>query len=84
MGVELLIRVECRSEGGAEQRPVAVRLGGSRVAIRGIVRDALVASPVAGEPSRRRMRVELEDGRELELWRTIPDGRWRAAPAREV
>jgi len=77
MDVELLVRVECRSEGGGEQRPVAVRIGGSRLEIRRVLRDVLASAPVAGEPSHRRLRVELENGDRLDLLRRIPDGPWR-------
>jgi len=70
-------RVECRSEGAAEERPVAVWLGGERRPLAAVLEDVVEGSRRAGEPSERRLSVELEDGTRLELRRRLPEGSWR-------
>lgn len=76
-GDPLVARVECRSEGAAEERPVAVWLGGERRRVEAVLEDAVVGAVRAGEPSERRLRVELDDGARLLLRRRLPDGSWR-------
>jgi hypothetical protein len=75
--VPVIARVECRSEGSAEQRPVAVWFGGERIEIERIVSDIVVGAAEAGGSSRRSLRVGLSDGRQLSLTRDLPDGDWR-------
>jgi hypothetical protein len=81
-GAPLLARVECRSEAAAEERPVAVWLGGERRRVEAVLEDAVVGAVRAGEPSERRLRVELDDGTRLELRRRLPEGSWRVRRAR--
>jgi hypothetical protein len=75
--VSVIARVECRSEGSAEQRPVAVWLGSVRIEVERIVSDSVVGSDEAGGVNRRSVRVALSDGRYLILERDLPDGDWR-------
>jgi hypothetical protein len=75
--VPLIARVECRSEGRGEERPVAVWMGGDRLEIVDVIDCAMVSSAHAGEPIRHRLWVELEDGSRCELIRVLPDGKWR-------
>ncbi len=77
MDVPLIARVECRSDGRPEERPVAVWVGGVRVAVRDTLDDAVVGGRTAGEPSVRRVQVLLEDGERLRLVRVLPAGEWR-------
>jgi hypothetical protein len=81
--VALLARVSCRSEGQGEERPVALWLGGERVAVRELVVDAVVGPASAGGPCERRVTVELEDGERLELLRRLPDGPWQVLRPRD-
>ena len=76
-GVPLLARVECRSEGSAEERPVAVWLGGRRHRVEAVLEDQLLGAVRAGAPNQRRVRLELDDGSRLEARRAVPDGEWR-------
>ena len=73
----MIARVECRSEGRGEERPIAGWTGGDRLEIVDIVDRAMVSSERAGEPVRHRLWVELEDGSRCELTRVLPDGPWR-------
>ncbi len=73
----MIARVECRSEGRGDDRPVAVWIGGERVPIANITDERLEGSAEAGRPVRHVARVRLEDGRLLRLERTLPDGGWR-------
>ena len=73
----VLARVECRSEGSAEERPVALRLGGERHVVRRIFTDALVGSVEAGQAATRELQVEVSDGRRYRLRRELPEGSWR-------
>ncbi len=75
--VDLVAEVECRSEGQAEERPVAVRVGGERIPVRRLLGDATVGPAVAGATCERRLTVELENGDRLELRQRLPDGEWR-------
>ncbi len=84
MSVEPLVRVESRSEGSGEQRPVGVRIGGERLEVRRVIHDAVEGSAVAGAPTHRRLLVELEDGAQLDLRRRLPDGPWRLLAQREA
>lgn len=77
MELPLIARVECRSEGGPEERPVAVWIGGRRIAVRDLVDDAVLGGRTAGLPLTRCVRVELEDGERLRLLRVLPEGEWR-------
>ena len=84
MSVEPLVRVESRSEGNGDQRPLAVRIGGERLEVRHVIRDAVEGSTVAGAPTHRRLLVELEDGVLLDLRRRLPDGPWRLLAHQDV
>ncbi len=77
MELPLIARVECRSEGLPEEYPVAVWIGGRRVAVREVVDDAVLGGRAAGQPATRRVRVELDDGERLRLLRALPEGEWR-------
>lgn len=77
--VDLVARVECRSEGLPEQLPVAIHFGGRRLEVRVVLADAVVGALDAGAPAVRRLSVELVDGRRLELRRRLPDGEWRVS-----
>ena len=80
--ISTIAHVECRSEGRGEEIPVAVVFGSNRVEIIEIFDRAMVTSIVAGEPVRRRLWVELEDGRRCQLTRVEPGGEWRVKTAR--
>jgi hypothetical protein len=80
-GLSLIAKVECREESHAQEQPVAVVIGGERFEITNIVERAMVTGIEAGQPIRNRMWVEIEDGRNLELSRTLPDGRWMVKSA---
>jgi hypothetical protein len=75
--ISVVARVECRSEGRGEERPIAVWIGDQRLEIVNVVDRAVVTSVAAGEPVRHRLWVELDDGRRCELTRIEPDGEWR-------
>jgi len=75
--VPVVARVECRSEGRADEHPVAVIIGGKRLEIVDVIDRAMVTTVEAGEPVRHRLWVELENGERYELQRILPDGRWR-------
>jgi hypothetical protein len=77
MAVDLIARVECRSGSTGEERPVAVDIGGRRLAITKLLDDAVVGSSKAGAPCYRRLLVQLADGTVLRLQRRLPDGSWR-------
>jgi len=75
----LIAEVECRSEGAAEEHPVALRIGGERFDIHKILENAVVGGPDAGDPIERRLTVRTEDLRTFRLDRVLPDGEWRVA-----
>lgn len=75
--IPLIARVRCRSEGSAEERPVAVEIGGEWFEIRELETDEIVGPAEAGIRSHRRVRAVLEDGRAVRLTRVLPDGDWR-------
>jgi len=75
--VPAVAQVECRSEAQGEEYPVAVVFGGQRNEIIDVLDRAVLTSVRAGEPSRHRFWVELEDGTRCELTRVLPDGDWR-------
>ncbi len=75
--IDLVGKVECRSEGIAEQQPVAVWIGGERHVITELLSDSVAGSVTAGESSYRLLTVALGDGRRLQLRRRLPDGAWR-------
>lgn len=56
---------------------MAVWLGGERYRVHAVLEDAVVGSSRAGEPSERRLRVELDDGTRVDLRRRLPEGSWR-------
>ncbi len=74
--VPVVARVECRSEGRADEHPVAVIIGGKRLEIVDVIDRAMVTTVEAGEPVRHRLWVELENGERYELVRILPGGRW--------
>jgi hypothetical protein len=74
--IPIIARVECRSEGRGEEKPVAVIIGGERLEIVDVLDRAMITSIEAGEPVRHRLWVELEDGRRCGLTRSLPDGTW--------
>jgi hypothetical protein len=76
MRTRVIARVECRSEGAAEQLPVAVWLAGERITVAEILGDAVEGPFEAGRSSHRRVRVRLDDGQVLELVRELPRGDW--------
>jgi hypothetical protein len=76
IAVPTIARVECRSEGRTDERPVAVIIGNQRLEIVEVLDRAMITSVEAGESVRHRFWVELEDGTRCELTREIPDGRW--------
>ena len=75
--IPVVARVECRSEGRADEHPVAVIIGGKRLEIVDVFDRAMVTGAEAGKPVRHRLWVELENGERYELQRVLPDGRWR-------
>jgi len=75
--VPLIAKVECRSEGSPEQRPVALWIGGVRLEVDEILDDSVIGAADAGGLSGRRLRVRLEDRCELVLERVLPEGEWR-------
>lgn len=77
MKVAVVARVECRSEGTAEEQPRAVWLGGVRYSIVATLSDAISASTSAGHPNVRHVVVEVAHGEVLRLQRILPDGDWR-------
>jgi len=74
--IPVIARVECRSEGRGEEKPVAVIIGGERLEIVDILDRAMITSVESGKPVRHRLWVELEDGQRCELTRVTPDGTW--------
>jgi hypothetical protein len=77
MGVQVIARVECRSEGAAEQHPIAVWLAEDRIPVVEILEDSVNGPAQAGSPTVRRLRVRLADGQVLQLDRELPRGEWR-------
>lgn len=75
--IPLIARVHCRSEGQAEQRPVAVEIAGRRIAVTEILDDSIRGGVTAGAGNRRRLLVSLSDGQVLRLERVLPAGEWR-------
>jgi len=74
--LQLLARVECRSESEGEERPVAVWIGGRRVEVERIVADAVIGPAEAGLSVRRQVDAETVDGRRLRVERELPHGEW--------
>ncbi len=75
--VALVAKVECRAESRAEERPIALNVGGRRFAVVDIVERSLVSEADAGAPVRARFTVELEDGSLVLVERALPAGDWR-------
>jgi hypothetical protein len=75
--ISIVAKVECRDEGRAEERPIAVTIGDQRLEIVDVLDRALFTGVEAGAPVRHRMWVELDDGQRCELTRVDPDGPWR-------
>ena len=75
--IDIVAKVECRSESRGEERPIAVWFANQRLEIVDVIDRAMVTSGEAGGPVRHRLWVELEDGKKCELTRTEPDGTWR-------
>jgi hypothetical protein len=80
--ISAIARVECRSEGRGEEKPVAVVFGRDRLEIVEVLDRAMISSIEAGERVRHRLWVELEDGQRCELTRVDPDGEWRVRTGR--
>ena len=80
--IPAVARVECRSEGQGEEKPIAVVVGNKRLKIVDVLDRAMVTSVQAGEPVRHRLWVELDDGQRCELTRVVPDGAWVVKVAR--
>ena len=76
-GISLIATVECRAESRGEEQPIAVVIGGQRFEIVNTLDRVMMTSVEAGQPIRNRLWVEIEDGRKLELSRTLPNGPWR-------
>jgi hypothetical protein len=74
--IPTIARVECRSEGRADERPVAVVVGSHRLEIVHVLDQAMITTAEAGESVRHRYWVELDDGSRCELIRVMPDGKW--------
>ncbi len=74
--IPVIARVECRSEGRGEEKPIAVIIGGVRLEIVDVLDRAMITSVEAGDPVRHRLWVVLEDGQRCELTRVTPDGTW--------
>ena len=77
MAVDLIARVVFRSGSTGEERPVAVDIGGRRLAVLELLDDAVVGGTEAGTPCYRRLLVQLADDTVLRLQRRLPDGSWR-------
>jgi hypothetical protein len=75
--IDIVAKVECRSENRGEERPIAIWFADQRLEIVDVIDRAMVTSIEAGEPVRHRLWVELEDGKRCELTRVEPDGTWR-------
>jgi hypothetical protein len=75
--VSVVARVECRSEGRGEEKPVAVLIGGRRLEIADVIDRAMITGVEAGGAIRHRLWVDLEDGTRCELTRVLPSGEWR-------
>ena len=75
--IPLVATVECRTESRAEERPIALTVGGRRITVVDIVERSLVSEADAGAPVRARFTVELEDGSLVRLERALPGGDWR-------
>jgi len=73
--------VECRSEGAAEQVPVAVWLGGISYPVDQVVADATHGPARAGGAVVRRLQVVVEGLGLLALARELPDGEWGVSRA---
>jgi len=84
MSVRIIARVECRSEGAAEQVPVAVWLAGHRLPVAETLEDAIEGTVEAGQPTVRCVRVRLVDGQDLELRRELPLGDWQVWRERRI
>lgn len=76
MGVQVIARVECRSEGAAEQHPIAVWLGRDRIEVGELISDVVEGPVKAGRPAMRRVRARLVDGQVFEFRRELPRGDW--------
>jgi hypothetical protein len=68
--------VECRAESRGEERPVAVWIGGRRLAVTEVEDGAVEGPSVAGAPLRRWLDLRLEDGRGVRVERPLADGEW--------
>ena len=75
--IDIVAKVECRSESRGEEQPIAVWFADQRLEIVDVIDRARVTSVEAGQPVRHRLWVELENGKRCELSRNEPDGTWR-------
>ena len=75
--VPLIARVECRAESRGEERPIAVTIGGRRIAVVDILERSLVTAAEAGRPVVARFILELEEETVVEVERALPGGDWR-------
>ena len=74
--VPIVARVECRSDTGGEDTPLALWMGGERLEITDVLDRAVLGGTEAGAPHRHRLWVEVANGGRFELVRTLPAGRW--------
>ena len=75
----IIAAVECRSEGRAEEHPVAVVIGGRRRRIVELLDEAVIGGADAGSPLERRLTIRADDGRLYRLGRELPEGEWRTS-----
>jgi hypothetical protein len=80
--IPAIAAVECRSEGRAQETPVAIIWGDTRYEIVHVIDRAVITGVEAGEPVRQRFWVEVENGQRFKLLRVMPDGAWQVTVER--
>ena len=70
----MIAKVECRSEGVAEERPVALRIAADRFEIEEVLDNVVIGGAEAGSPLVRRLTIRADDGRIYRLDRLLPVG----------
>ena len=70
--IPTIARVECRSEGRADERPVAVVVGSHRLEIVHVLDQAMITTGEAGESVRHRYWVELDHSMGRDVGRGAP------------